>query len=151
MKCAWVHCQHGGEVDKKDAVKNGTRYYHPDCLRGKIAINDIIKLYHERIDDHPIENFLRRTVNELVFKNGYDAEFLLFALRYCLDHGWNLHSPNGLYYVAKDKISKKEWDKRKEEENHTVTQVTIEGETNYDVNPIINTNKPTGFASILGR
>lgn len=151
MKCGWTHCKHGGEVDKENAVKKGARYFHPDCLREKDSINEIIKVYHERVDDHPIENFLRKTVNDLVFKDGNSAEFLLFALKYCLDHGWTLRSPNGLHYVAKDGISKKEWEKKKKEENNTVTQVTIEGETNYNVNPIININKPTGFASILGR
>lgn len=111
MKCGWTHCKHGGEVDKENAVKKGARYFHPDCLREKDSINEIIKVYHERVDDHPIENFLRKTVNDLVFKDGNSAEFLLFALKYCLDHGWTLRSPNGLRYVAKDGISKKEWEK----------------------------------------
>ena len=151
MKCGYSHCKHGGEVDKAAAVKEGTRYYHPDCLREKQAITEIIDIYHKRVDEHPIENFLRKVVNDLVLKDGYGAEFLLFALKYCLDHGWTLRSPNGLRYVARDGTAKKEWDKRHVQKNNTVTQVEISGETDYTATPIMNTSKQRGFASILGR
>ena len=151
MKCGWKHCKHGGEVDKADAIKEGTRYYHPDCLREKKAMMEIVEIYHERIDEHPIETLLHRVVNDLVFKDGYGAEFLLFALKYCLDHGWTLRSPNGLRYVARDSSAKQEWEKRQMQKNNTVTQVEISGETDYATTPIVNTNKQRGFASILGR
>ena len=153
MKCAWSHCRHGGEVNKEDAVKKGTRYFHPDCLREKDAINEIIKVYHERVDDKPIENFLRKTINDLVFKDENSAEFLLFALNYCLDNGWSLHSPNGLRYVAKDVVSKKEWNKNHDPKPiKAVNQFVIEGESKYDATPINqgNTKKLSGFARIIG-
>ena len=111
MKCAYKYCQHGGTVDKADAVKVGTRYFHPDCLRISKAMTKIVELYHEKVDPNPIEAYLRRTINDIVYKDGCDAEYLLFALRYCLSHGWTLHTPSGLRYVAKDGIARKEWNK----------------------------------------
>ena len=156
MKCGYSHCKHGGEVDKAAAVKEGTRYYHPDCLREKQAITEIIDVYHKRVDQHPIENFLRKVVNDLVLKDGYGAEFLLFALKYCLDHGWTLHSPNGLRYVARDGTAKKEWDRllswkmnsemQKKRSEEMVDATDIKTEATFKFTP----QKAKGFDDIFG-
>ena len=109
MKCAYKHCKHGGEVEKDQAVKVGNRYYHADCLKEKETVKSIIDLYHEMVDPKPIENYLRKTVNDLIYKDGNDASFILFAIRFCLDNGWTLRSPGGLRYVAKDWKAKEAW------------------------------------------
>lgn len=113
FKCGYSHCKHGGEVNKEDGVLSGTRWFHPDCLAEKNAILEIIDVWYKRVDEHPIFTNLRRTIDNLVYKEGNDAEFLLFSLNYCLDHGWNLKHPPGLRYVAKNEDAKKAWEKQK--------------------------------------
>lgn len=147
MKCRWSHCKHGGEVNKDDAVKDGSAYYHADCYAEKKAIQDIIDLYHEKVDANPIENYLRKTVNDLIFKDGNAAEYLLFAFRYCLNNGWHLHTPSGLRYVAKDGTAKDAWNK-KITRPVTVDFPTIkdDGGTSFTYKP----QKQTSFSDILG-
>ena len=116
-KCAYPHCKHDDrKVHKDEAVKVGNRYWHPDCLAEKNAKLEIIDTWVKRIDPHPIFNLLRKIIDELVDKENNDAEYLLFALNYCLDNGWNLSYPMGLKYVSKDIAAKKAWEKRKENE-----------------------------------
>lgn len=112
MKCRYSHCKHGGEVKIEDAVKVGKNtYWHPDCLAEKNAMAEIIDVWVKRIDEHPIFSLLRKTVDDLVYKEGNDAECLLFSLNYCIDHGWNLRYPSGLRYVAKNGDAKQEWER----------------------------------------
>ena len=157
MKCRWSHCRHGGEVDRDLAVKEGAAYYHPDCYAEKKAIQGIIDLYHERVDAAPIENYLRKTINDLIFKDGNTAEYLLFAFNYCLNNGWHLHTPSGLRYVAKDGTAKAAWNKKasikasKEIQQQTKNDTSIESEFDLDATPITSsvTNK-NKFSSVLG-
>lgn len=109
MKCRWSHCKHGGEVDKSEAVQVGSAYYHKDCYTEKKSIEDIITVYTERVDPNPIIPAIRKVINDLIFNKGYDAEYLLYAVNYCLDHGWKLKYPGGLYYVAKNDDVKTGW------------------------------------------
>lgn len=155
MKCGYKYCKHGGEVSREDGIMEGARYFHADCLREKKAINAIIELFHERVDPKPIEAWLRKTVNDLVVKDGNDAEYLLFAFRYCLDHGWTLHKPTGLMYVAKDVTARKEWEKlhhkkimekvREQQKNMVVEEGFNVDNGSFKYIP----HKATGFEDIL--
>lgn len=115
-KCAYPKCKYGGEVNKNEAVKVSNRYYHKECLAEKNAKLEIIDVWVAKVDPHPIFNLLRKTIDNLVDKEGNDAEYLLFALRYSIDHGWKISHPAGLRYVAKNKDAENEWNKRKEYE-----------------------------------
>ena len=157
MKCAYKYCQRGGNVSKSDAVKEGTRYFHPECFKEKKTVAEIVNLYHERVDPHPIEAYLWRTVQDLVYKDGNNAEYLLFAFRYCLDHGWTLHTPGGLRYVAKDVSSKKAWDniqdaKIREKVKKDMEESSTVDMTNWNLPTIQSTNKSNKqkVSSILG-
>lgn len=151
MKCRWKHCRYGGVVDKKDAVKIGGAYYHKDCYVEKKSIQSIIDIYKKEVDPEPIEKYLRRTINDLVFKCGNSAEFLLFAFRYCLDNGWTIKTPAGLRFVSKDGMAKAAWERKLKTEADNVSQVKIDSVTNYEVTPLTTVKKQDGFASILGR
>ena len=156
MKCRWKHCKYGGEVSKDEAVQVGIAYFHPQCYAEKEAIQKIIDVYHKRVDAHPIEGFLRKTVNDLVLKEDVNAEFLLFALNYCLDHGWKLRYPAGLKYVAKDDKSRSIWEAQQDK----IIKQQIKAQTTTENNDFVvdfslpktknsNTNKPK-FSSVLG-
>ena len=152
-KCAYPKCKYGGEVNKDEAVKVSNRYYHKECLAEKNAKLEIIDVWVAKVDPHPIFNLLRKTIDILVDKEGNDAEYLLFALKYCLNNGWNISYPAALKYVVKDISAKKEWEKIQgiQTQKKMQKEITIQGEDDYSATPIINTNKPKGFGSILGR
>ena len=154
MKCRWKHCKYGGEVDKDKAVKVGIAYFHPECYAERQAIQKIIDVWHERVDAYPMESMLRKMVNDLVLKQNVNAEFLLFALNYCLDNGWNLRYPAGLKAVSKDDKARKAWDVRQERIiKKKMKEQTEQNDSIMDFNlPKTNSsysNKPK-FSSVLG-
>lgn len=111
-KCRYKNCFHPGEpLLKKDAVKDGNSYYHKDCYKAREDIKKILKIYEERVDQHPIYSALVKIVNEIIFKNGTESDFLLFALEKATEPGstWHLRRPPGLYYLAKDEKLKRLW------------------------------------------
>ena len=146
MKCRWTHCKHGGEVDKDDAVKVGSAYYHKDCYAEKEAIQNIINLYHEKVDPRPIESYLRGTVNSLIYKDKYSAEFLLYAFRYCLNSGWTFNHPAGLRHAVKNVNAKKAWDKEQEKK---VQAALKEKQKTVLVNNEFVLDLPTGGSSYV--
>lgn len=154
MKCRWKHCKFGGEVDKDKAVQIGLSYFHPECYAERESIQKIIDTWHERVDAYPMESMLRKMVNDLVLKQNVNAEFLLFALNYCLDHGWNLRHPAGLKAVSKDDKARKAWDARQERIiKKKMKEQTEQNDSIMDFNlPKTNSsysNKPK-FSSVLG-
>ena len=150
MKCRWKHCKYGGEVDKDKAVKVGIAYFHPECYAERESIQKIIDVWHERIDAYPMESMLRKMVNDLVLKQNVNAEFLLFALNYCLDHGWNLHHPAGLKAVSKDFKAKTAWEtKQKKSSQGTKARVVINDEFKLDDAFTFKPQNAVGFGDIL--
>lgn len=151
--CRWTHCQHENrEVDRENAVSvNGKTWYHKDCFHQKETIDKILNLYQEKIDPNPIWNQLRGVVNNIVFKNGYSADYVLFALNRYIADGKRLNYPSGLYYVVKDKHYEDAW--KKKEEKKKIADISSESFTAPD--PSSNTDghiytvKTNGFGRIL--
>ena len=158
MKCRWSHCRHGGEVDKEDAVHVGNAYYHKDCYAEKEAIQKIIDLYHEKVDQRPLESYLRSTVNSIIFKEKYSAEYLMFAFKYCLNSGWKFHHPAGLRLAVKNSDAEKTWNKEQERKVHTALKEKQKEEmqsSNFEFDlPTGNSsyvnNSKSKFSNVLG-
>lgn len=149
FKCRWSHCKHGGEVRLDDAVKDGSSYYHKDCYEEKQNIQKIMDLYVERVDPNPIFSLLRKTVNDLVFKDGFGADYTLFALKYCLDNGWKIKHIPGLRYVVRDDKAKAAWE-RQLSASRSYPAFSINTEINFDIAPAIHAPKQRSFTDILG-
>mgnify|MGYP006908821664 CR=1 FL=1 len=157
-KCAYPHCKHDGYVNKEEAVKVGTRYWHQDCLAEKNTMREIERVWIARVDENPIISDLRGQINTLVCKQGNDTEYLLFALNYCLDHGWNLKYPAGLRYVAKNDNARNAWNKIRDRETMQEMKkkmdLELDSKSNDDWNlPIISKSKKTNntkISNILG-
>lgn len=150
-KCRWAHCQHGGIVKATEAVRDGNAYYHQDCLEEKKTLQKIAEVYLERVDPRPIFNVLHKTINDIVFKDGFRADYFLFALNYCLDAGWNLRHVHGLRYVVRDPGAQDAWDRRI---NISYSNAFHFGASDFSLDteiPQIATSKPRSFADILGR
>ncbi len=149
FKCRWSHCKHGGEVRLDDAVKDGSSYYHKDCYEEKQNIQKIMDLYVERVDPNPIFSLLRKTVNDLVFKDGFGADYTLFALKYCLDNGWKVKHVPGLRYVVRDDKAKAAWERQLAASQVRPT-FSVDTEIDFDIAPAIHAPKQRSFTDILG-
>lgn len=104
VKCKYSKCLHDTrELDKDDAVKVGSTYYHEDCLRTKEDIKQIIALFQQKVNANPVYSQLQSVINNIVFTKGLGSGLLLFGLKYYIDNKIPLNYPQGLYYVVQNK------------------------------------------------
>ena len=150
VKCRYSNCKYDSkEIDKDKAIKCGNMYYHKDCYKEKENKKIIVDLFVKCINPHPVYNQLHSVINNIINQKGVSSDFLLFGLKYYIEHKIPLNYPQGLYYVIQNKqVIKAYNDKKNKKEilnlNSFVVQEDNEVEFNY---------KPTkvkGFADILG-
>lgn len=95
MKCGYNKCKFGGNVDKKDAIKDGTRYFHKECLHEKKIKHEIESYYRNNFNtNEPLQN-VRSAISSFVHKNMYDADYVLWCLK---NKAKKLNSIFGLSY-----------------------------------------------------
>lgn len=153
MKCKYAHCKHESkDIPKGEEVKNGSGYWHKDCLKESLEIREIVSVFQQEINPNVVVAQLRRTINDIVFSKGYGADFLLFGLKYFVSHKITLNYPAGLYYVLQNRDVQNEWNKK--QENKIKAEIK-----NYDftgqeeTQPIIYKYKDTNkskFSSVIG-
>lgn len=153
MKCRYAHCKHENkDIPKGEEVKNGTGYWHKDCLKESMDIREIVSVFQQEINPNVVIAQLRRTINDIVYNKGYGADFLLFGLNYYVLHGITLNYPAGLYYVLQNKDVQKEWKKiqdnkiKAELKNH---EFVGQEETQITDFKYKDTNK-SKFSSVIG-
>ena len=125
MKCRWTHCSHESkDIPRGEAVKIGSSYYHADCVHEKQTIDEILKLWSERIDPNPVWNQLRSVVNTLIYKQHMSVDFIKFAVLYDTEHGHHVRYAPGLYYLVKDVAIQKVWERSRltEADRHPVVE-----------------------------
>ena len=153
-KCRWSHCHHKGEeVSKEDAVLVGkSAYYHPDCYVEKKAIEGIVNAYVEHYDPNPIFPQLRAVINDIVFKKGVPATYVLYCIAYAIEHHIPLRSPMGIHYLTKSYEIKEAWDKKqKAKAAAEVKNTSFDVADGYTQEQGYNyQTKAKGFSSILG-
>lgn len=153
VKCRYSHCLHESkELNAEDAVKVGkSAYYHKDCCQTKENIAEIADIFVKRVDKNVAYPLLTKTINNIVFNKKVDSDFLLFALKYHLDHGRPLNYPQGMYYILSNEDMKKDYmimqskKIRKEQESMN----TIVEENKLETSFAYKTKKKSGFESIL--
>jgi len=126
VKCRWgKRCLHKGElIPISKAIEEGKGcYYHPDCLRAKKNCQEIIDLFATELNPNVVFNQLNHVINTLVFEREVDSGMLLYGIRWCVDHGWNIRYPQGLYRVMQEQ----EWqDEYKKKAAASVPKVAVE-------------------------
>ena len=114
MKCGYTHCKHDSNIITGEYKKSGNRYYHPDCYYEKENIQAITTLFLEQVNERTVISTLKAIVNNLIFKQGYQADYVLYAVQYAVSHPQiRLTYPQGLYRVCGDKEIRQSWDKLK--------------------------------------
>ena len=144
--CKYSHCLHSNrEIEKEKAIRAGNSYYHSDCFRTKEDIKQIIDLFKTYINPNPIYAQLQSVINNIIFVKKVKSDFLLFGLRYYIEHKIPLNYPQGLYYVIQNKNVANAYNKTKTKEIKKSVEITEQTETQFKFVP----TKNKGFADII--
>lgn len=114
-KCGWTHCPYNKIIKPNEDIKKiGNRYYHAFCSHQKETIEEIVTMFVEQVNGDIVFTTLRGVVNTLIFKQEYDCDYVLYSIRYAVNHPeMKLTYPQGLYRVVKDKSVSQSWAKLK--------------------------------------
>lgn len=150
VKCKYSKCKHKcKDIEKSEAVKSGNSYFHNDCFIDKENRKEIVDLFVKHINPNVIFSQLQTVIKNIIDDRGNDSGFLLFGLKYYIEHKIPLTYPQGLYYVIQNKEMIAEYKKLKEKnimtkENFVIPDNIEEVEFSY------KPTKTKGFADILG-
>jgi hypothetical protein len=112
-KCTYTQCKLGNKVDKSMAVKKGTKYYHPECLKEAENKNMIRKLFLDNINETEVVAMLNRTINQIIDTKNISSDFLLYALNYVINNKLPLNHAGGLHYIINNQKIKESYEKEK--------------------------------------
>ena len=150
VKCKYGKCKHESkEIEKSEAVKVGNAYYHADCFKDKENRKEIIDLFVNNINPNVVFSQLQAVVRTIVDDRGNSSDFLLFGLKYYIEHKIPLNYPQGLYYVIQNKEVNAEYKKIKAKEI-MVKENFVTQESSNEVEFSYKPTKQKGFSDILG-
>jgi len=103
-KCGWSHCKMDNIIQEEDDfVVVGGKRYHKQCNCERENINKSITLFTEQVNDQIVMSQLRSVINNLIFKQGFESDYVVFAIQYAIDHPeYKLTYPQGLHRICKD-------------------------------------------------
>lgn len=144
--CKYSHCLHDNrEIEKRKAIRVGNSYYHSDCFKTKEDIKEIVNLFKAHINANPVYAQLQSVINNIIFVKKVQSDFLLFGLRYYIEHKIPLNYPQGLYYVIQNKDVTNAYNKVKTKEIKKSVEITEQAETQFKFVP----TKNKGFSDII--
>ena len=109
-KCNYSHCKHDSkdiDISSEQFLEEKGKYYHPDCKHEKDIIYAIKDYWYKNIDKDVIFNQLTKIIERLIYKEGYEADYILYALKIKAKY---LNHPPGLVYAVKDKKVRNDWE-----------------------------------------
>lgn len=146
-KCGFRHCQHEScEIPQGKAVKVKNRFYHEDCAKIYINIEEIKTLYYEKISNTVVMPQLTSVINNIIFKKHVDSGYLLFALQYAINTKRKINYPQGLHYIIDDYRIKNEWEKK---QLQSIGKVKFEAKSNDEPMFRINSPKKKGLDNLF--
>lgn len=79
--CGYQHCKQSGvKVPSNEAIKDGTRYYHPDCHKEKEDKQKIFDLYYKCYRSTEDYHLVRKVLVQLINEQGFTSEYVLYVL-----------------------------------------------------------------------
>lgn len=146
VKCKYANCLHESRnIEKENAAKKGSSYYHPDCLKTLNDIKEIIDLFKNKINPNPVYSQLQSVIKNIVFAKGLGSDFLLYGLKYYIEHNIPLNYPQGLYYVIQNKDVISSYNKIKAKKTKQSVEIKEDITTAFKHIPI----KTNGIVDIL--
>ena len=99
MKCRYAHCKYGGEVEKEEAIKIGSAYYHKECNQEREYKKKIESTYYDKYKTKEPIIQVRKAINKYINIDNYEVEYILFVLKQDI----KLNSMFGLIYYLNNK------------------------------------------------
>jgi len=133
MKCRYNKCKLGGEVEKKDAVKVGSMYYHQECYDKKMAKEELREL---------MGKFPQRDINISLAKAIDESPYQLGFVEYVVKNKFTkFQNAYGLLYQLKietnyDEYAKQEGSKVSFRINQAIKDMDLNSDTlNFEHKP----------------
>lgn len=151
--CRYVNCLHESKsinLLTDEFEKDGNSFFHKDCYETRANIQKIKTLWHDNIDSMVVYAQLNKIVNQLIFHDHLSSDYVLFALKYAIDHKETikLRYPPGLRYVVGNLQVR---DAYKKATVVRTKQSDFVAHDNDSTSPKFSfSSKSTGFGSILG-
>lgn len=111
MKCRYKYCKNNNEVNKEDAIKDGTSYYCKECHKEKVIKQEIEEFYLVNMPQATLQ-ILRKVINQLLYQNNRSAEYVLFVLNYIKINNKPLNSPFGIVNYCNNGYILEEFNKK---------------------------------------
>ena len=109
-KCQYRHCQHPEDLMlKEDAVLIGTKRMHKDCAEIRNTIERAKRIFFDHIKADVDYVQTVGVLNNLVFKKGYSADYVEFALMWLALRGAKVNSPYSLHLVMQNKLISRDY------------------------------------------
>lgn len=109
MKCGYKYCKLGGNVEKSEAVKLGSRYWHKECCLENETKKEIRETYYRKFKSKEPIVAVNKAISKYIHEQNYEAGYVL----YCLKHKAEvLNSLYGLSYslsYKKNHTDYKKW------------------------------------------
>lgn len=112
MKCRYKFCKNNSEVSKEDAVKEGGSYYCKECHKEKTVKQQIEEYYTTNLPTTTIM-LLRKVINQLLYTNNYEAEYVLFIIKKIHISKSKINNPFGLASYCNEGRNITEWKSKK--------------------------------------
>ena len=93
MKCRYKDCKFNGEVDKEDAIKIGSGYFHKECADEKNNKVECEKFWLENFKPTTLV-VLRKMINDIT--KLYGADYLLYVMKWIKANNKTINYPAGL-------------------------------------------------------
>jgi len=97
MKCGYVHCNLGKEVEREIAIKYEKKYYHTECFAEKQLKSEIESYFRENINTNEPVAQIRRYFAQ--YHLSYDLDYIMWCLK---NKSQKLKYSAGLNYVLSD-------------------------------------------------
>lgn len=151
--CGYSHCKHdNNKVPSDEAIKDGTRYYHKDCLSEKQMRKQIFDIYYKHYKSTEDYSVVNGAINGFISNS--TVEYVLYVLCYAIREKIPFKGIFTLGWLVKNNediknkyISMKIHSERKD----------IEAKMNKEINPIncgasfkFTPSTNNGFGKILG-
>lgn len=108
IRCRYKYCKNGNNVQKEDAIKEGNCYFCKDCYKEKVTKQKIEAYYIENLPQTAI-SLLRKVINQLIYTNQYEAEYVLFILKKIHINNLKINNPFGLASYCNEGRNITEW------------------------------------------
>lgn len=152
--CGCKNCLHTStdiNLETDEFEQNGTRYYHSDCYRSVENIKKVKDIWAEKVDEYVVWKSLVRVLNDLIYKQKKDSDYILFAIGYAADREstYHLQSPYGIKYILGKKEIKEAFAKSKIK-NVKDSDFKLEKPTQNNSPQFTVKQKKQGFGGIFG-